>query len=369
MNAHNGTYDRSRFDDGLQLSYNARDSTLTVRSTSGGNPDRVEERLRFPIRVVAEITSRCNMRCTYCSQGGNPRGDSIPTDAIFRIIDDADRYRAFKLSLRGAEALLHPDFKQIWDHAVSKEFISTDLVTNGILLTEQRALSMLENGRSRIVVSLDGPDAINSESRNPHQYTKVMKWLLPVLRQKPDQITVVTTAFRHNYGHIPEFAAYLCGLGLRHYNISLLKRLGRATQDLGFLSSGEIYRLEESLAAIAIASPLFAPVISTPFFTEDRDMYANVPIQLFSDYFCGSGMKIMVDGRIGISQMIHFDSLSESEHADRYHKDRNCLGRISDRKSLQQIWLENDALRRAQARRAKKNFRYMIGLESQLGSE
>lgn len=350
---------RHRRVNGTALTYDptARTVTLDHPLTAANVAD-----LPFPIRVVLEITSLCNSRCTYCSQRLNASQSHIELEQVRKVIDEADAQQAFELTLRGAEATLHPDFDAIWKHATGKEYISANLITNGLHLNEEIVLSMLENPRSKIIVSLDGPEEVNSRFRNAAQYRKVMNWLSPVLRRKGQQVVVISTLYRHNSFHILRFAQELADLGLRHYHLSLLKRLGGARLGKeGFLRLDEVLSLEEDLDRIAQRMPGFLPTINIPFSRHNNDWRTGVPIPLFTEYHCGSGMKILVDGSIGISQMVHFN---EGMCRPTFHNTMESLlplGELAKSSSLLSTWCATRKQRHEQAEFSKRNYGYFLG--------
>ncbi len=283
-------------------------------------------------------------------------------DAVKGVIDEADELRAFELAIRGGEAMLHPHFYELWDYATQKEFTSANLITNGMRLNEERVLSMLDNPRSKIIVSLDGPEDINAKYRNPIQYRKVMNWLLPSLLKKGNQLVVLSTLYKNNLTYIPEFAAYLAGCGLRHYHVTPFKLLGtNAYSKVGFVGPDDLSDLEEKLNDITITTPRFLPFISCPLSMKKTKMPSAMPITIFSEYYRGAGMRITADGSVGISQMVHFSDEFRKKIPSFASIPSVNLGSIDGQRSLQEIWSENFALRLAQSKLARQLYPYVLG--------
>ena len=354
--------EKTKEQDEYRLVFDPREDLITVIGREGNPSGFDASTLDFPVRVVAEITSLCNMRCTYCSQSSNPRGQSMQLENMVKVVDETDAFKVFRLSIRGGEATMHPHFMELWDYAAEKEFITLELVTNGLWIDEDRALHLLEKPTSKLIISLDGREEANARYRGRQQYPRVMGWLLPVLREKADQVRVLTTVSKDNHDYLPEFSRYLVEQGLRYHHFSLLKRIGGAIGSATkCLTRSEMYAFEEALNCVRSQFPSFTPTISSPFYS-DRDMTKGIPIQLFTEYFCGAGMKIMCNGRVGISQMIHFDMLSQIDTTGNYNNEWNCLGNLSEGKSLHEIWIGNIERRKEQARLARANYEYVIGL-------
>lgn len=355
--------ERVRVDDKFTLRYDPIDRMVTIEDKTGFEFDPAE--MSFPIRVVTEINSLCNMRCLYCSQYKNIKGPQLKTDDVLDIFDQANSNKAFELSLRGAEATLHPDFNDIWNYAADLDFTSANLITNGLVLDEQKALSLLENVRSKLIVSIDGPDEINSRFRDPRQYKRVMKWLIPVLQARCDQVVMLTTIYKDNLSSLPDFCDYLSQLGLRHHHFSLLKRLGNTSfGEQEFSTLEDILHFELELNRIVSANPNYLPSINSPLPRDShnpQDFVNNVPIPKFTEYHCGTGIKIMADGKIGINQIIYFDDDFKKRTGMPDNGDR--LGKVGE--SLHTIWDRTREIRKAQSQLARENYKIFLGLESQ----
>lgn len=352
---------RSRVEGSSLLKFNPLNRTLSVTAAGAPAGRFVPEQLGFPVRVVVEFTSRCNARCAYCSQQGRKKGQ-MPDEDIQWVIDESEKNRAFELSMRGGEAMLHPHFAGLWGYAASRDFLSVNLITNGMQLNRDALFSMLNNPRSKIIVSLDGPDEINSQFRNPKQYRTVMEWLLPSLEEKPEQLVVLSTLYKNNLPFIPEFASYLAGRGLRYYHITLLKRLGEnhfGPED--FVRPEDLSILEDRLDEVAQKNKHFQPSAIFPIFGKPKDMLSGVPIPLFTEHYCGTGMRITANGTIGISQMIHFTPEFRKRIGPHPAVSLGGIGKISERKPLDEVWKESFELRKAQAQLARQNFPYYLG--------
>lgn len=350
---------RSRTDGRFIFRYDPMDRMVSVEVTDNGEFEPTE--LQFPLRVVTEINSMCNMRCSYCSQHEDIKGPKLKTENVLNIIDQANTGKVFELSLRGGEATLHPDFKIIWEHATAQDFTSANLITNGLVLNEQKALGLLSNERSKIVVSLDGPEEINSRFRDPRQYKKVMEWLVPVLATRGDQITILSCVYKQNLPYLPDFCNYLSQLGLRHHHFTLLKRLGSDPLNRQkFCTQEQVDEFQNTLNEISSVNPHYLPTINSPMTRvpqNNKNMFAKISMPNFTEYFCGTGIKIMADGKIGISQIIFLEDASKKSggHVD------NRIGTVGE--PLQKVWDRSLQMRKEQSQWSKDKYRHYLGLE------
>jgi putative metalloenzyme radical SAM/SPASM domain maturase len=114
-----------------------------------------------PSKLFVEVTSRCNMSCAMCVRqtdggGGEPEGDlSMP---LFEAL--APAFPGLEaLILNGVgEPLLHPRLEEMIRTA--RERMPRDgwvgFQSNGLLLTDARAVSLASAGLDRICFSIDG---------------------------------------------------------------------------------------------------------------------------------------------------------------------------------------------------------------------
>ena len=108
-------------------------------------------------KLYVEASSRCNLRCKMCfrhSWVGERFGDLDPA-AFARLMDDPVLRNTRTVFFGGmGEPLVHPSLTEMAALA-SAHGKNVELVTNGTLLTRERAGDLLKAGVSRIWVSID----------------------------------------------------------------------------------------------------------------------------------------------------------------------------------------------------------------------
>ena len=98
---------------------------------------------RVPVNGSYELTFRCNLNCVMCYNNlpGNDRqaqARELTLPEIKRIFDQLAEAGCLWLQLTGGEALMRPDFKDIYLYAKAKGFLIR-LFTNGTMLTPELA--------------------------------------------------------------------------------------------------------------------------------------------------------------------------------------------------------------------------------------
>jgi len=117
----------------------------------------------FPIYVLIEPVSTCNIRCTMCFQidksfTRKPFMGTMSMDFFKEIIDDcyANGTKAITLASRG-EPTLHPKLPEMLDY-VSNKFLEVKLNTNATKLDEKLIRKILETNVNELVYSVDESD-------------------------------------------------------------------------------------------------------------------------------------------------------------------------------------------------------------------
>lgn len=121
----------------------------------------------FPMHLDIEITSRCNLRCTFCDKlplldKGN-LGD-MDIKLYRKIIDEGTKYQLWsvKLSYRG-EPLLHKNVVEMVAYAKEKGILDVYFNTNGTLLNDEMCEKLIEAGLDRVSVSIEGIEPVPFE--------------------------------------------------------------------------------------------------------------------------------------------------------------------------------------------------------------
>ncbi len=112
-----------------------------------------------PSRLFVEVTTKCNLRCSMCVKQNGERGFgdghmSLPT---FRALEPAFPFLDAVVLNGIGEPLLHPQLEDFIRRA--RELLPgmawVGFQSNGVLLTNERAVSLIDAGLDRICLSMD----------------------------------------------------------------------------------------------------------------------------------------------------------------------------------------------------------------------
>jgi radical SAM protein with 4Fe4S-binding SPASM domain len=199
-----------------------------------GHPlDRV---VRQPHTCIWEITRRCNLRCIHCeNQSGPCSPRELSPERIHRVARELVELGCQDVDVTGGEPLLHPQWDELCRGFASLG-LRTAIITNGILLDQERLDRAIDAGVGAIALSLDGLQATHDRIRlrpgsGPSPWSETVAAIERVL---PHIETIVITAVnRFNLAELPALRDHLIALGVRRWQVQLVMPLGRALDVAG----------------------------------------------------------------------------------------------------------------------------------------
>lgn len=136
-----------------------------------------------PLKVIFEVTYRCNLRCEMCylvHEGRERKRDELTADEIKRVISQLTR--KIPVAFTGGEPLLKEGIMDVLRYTSKRN--TCGILTNGILLTEKRSREIVDMGVSVITVSVDGPREIHNNIRGPRSFEGAIEGIRRVQKYK-----------------------------------------------------------------------------------------------------------------------------------------------------------------------------------------
>lgn len=207
---------------------------------------------RMPILLNVEFTKHCNARCGFCSCWQlESKGELADYGPIIR------KFRPVVVSVSGGEPLLRKDYPELlrgirpWCHYLA-------LITNGVLLNEGSARTLVESGVDQICISLDYLGKRHDEARRVTGLYDHLAKIVPALTKAGYRIALNTVIMESNldeilpiayrakeWGAMVSFSAYCA---LKSDDDDGMIRSARHTQLVGIID--EIRKLKVSLGHI-----------------------------------------------------------------------------------------------------------------------
>lgn len=147
-----------------------------------------------PVSVFIHVNSTCNLRCKMCDAGqentesmfyknlrGNAEGD-MPLEHFKAIIDKVAHFKPF-IGSPVLEPLIHPQITDMVRY-VRSAGLRMSVATNATML-ESLAEELVDAELTKLIISLDGPEAEHDEIRGVHGvFRKVLQGLEALDREK-----------------------------------------------------------------------------------------------------------------------------------------------------------------------------------------
>ena len=170
------------------------------------------------IRLVIELTNRCNLRCVHCFEDRHAGTGDLPHSLVRRLLEQARPCGVTHLSFTGGEPTLHGRFREIVRDTIDAG-CTFSFVSNGS--TFSRIYSWLiehRQGFLGVTFSLDGAsEGTHDRLRGPGSFRCVMRAAsICVARRLPFTLNMVLTRQnRSEIGAMIELAASLGSGGVR----------------------------------------------------------------------------------------------------------------------------------------------------------
>jgi radical SAM protein with 4Fe4S-binding SPASM domain len=174
----------------------------------------------FPPMVMIDTTTRCNLACNHCPNKVLSKdrswGGDMDWDLYKKIIDEIARENP-KTKVRpfdSGEPLMRKDLGRLIKYTKDKGIQHVSINTNGTLLTERRALRLLESGLDHIEISVDAfSEEIFIRIKNLNYYHKLVKNIEHLIdlrdRLRPDfEISLSFVKQRDNLHEVSDFIEY-----------------------------------------------------------------------------------------------------------------------------------------------------------------
>ena len=173
----------------------------------------------LPLKVQFEITYRCNIHCVHCytdpfNTPFHLRKELTP-DSMFRIFDELAEEGVLWMLLTGGEAIVHPQFKQIYREAKARGFI-VSLYSNGTVFTDDMADFLAQDPPFQIEVSCHGatPETFDKVAQVPHSFQRFQEGIQRILDRKLP-LKIKTKAMTLNQEELPKIKALVEEWGLK----------------------------------------------------------------------------------------------------------------------------------------------------------
>lgn len=226
----------------------------------------------FPVLSEVAVTYRCNARCRFCYAGCNCTQNPIQSDremSLDQVKTVLDKIRREALvpsvSFTGGEATLRPDLPEMVRHARSLG-LRVNLITNGILSTEERVAALVDAGLNSVQVSIEGTTASlhDAITRIRGSWDKAVAAVRRYLAAgvTVNSNTTITRPNLHDVVRFPAFARRELGLDAFSMNLMIPTGTGALDRELvvRYTEVGPVLeQVQEASRAVGIRFSWYSP--------------------------------------------------------------------------------------------------------------
>ncbi len=257
-----------------------------------------------------ECTWRCNLSCRHCGSDCKMSSNvaDMPAEDFLAAVDTLRGHvnpHQVSIVITGGEPLVRNDLEAVGVQLYQRGF-PWGIVTNGILLTDERLQSLRRAGIHNITVSLDGLEKTHNWMRgNPNSFACACAAIKRTAQCHDINFDVVTCVNRRSLNELSELKEWLIAAGVKAWRLFTIFPAGRAAEHKEFeLTRDELRQLMDFIVDVRREGHIKASFCCEGFMAgyEGR----------VRDYFfdCQAGISIasiLLDGGIGACPSIRAD--------------------------------------------------------------
>ena len=185
---------------------------------------------RAPVGLLAELTHRCPLQCSYCS---NPLelervNKELTTAEWGSVMEQAGAMGILQVHLSGGEPTARKDLEDIVS-AASKAGLYTNLITAAVTLTRPRLEELVRRGLDHVQISFQDVDAENAERIGAYpgatqKKLDVAHWVTELGLP----LTINAPIHRQNIHNVPRYIELALELGAQRLEIAHVQYYGWA---------------------------------------------------------------------------------------------------------------------------------------------
>lgn len=185
--------------------------------------------MRTPREIEIEITSRCNLRCKYCSFFDNSirSYSDLTKEEWLQFIEELGRCGVMRVTIGGGEAFTRQDLLELLSSIIAHR-MRFKILSNGGLITDKIASWISGTGRcDQVQISLDGScSETHDVCRGKGAFEGAVRGIR-ILQRHDCPVTVRTTIHKNNVDDLPNTARFLLEeLGLPGFSVNSAGYMG-----------------------------------------------------------------------------------------------------------------------------------------------
>lgn len=207
--------------------------------------------MRSPRSLTIEITSRCNLSCSYCYFFNNPAVEykDLKTDEWLKFFDELGALGVMRVTLAGGEPFIREDLPELIERLVHNR-MRYSFLSNGMLINDEIARFMAGTKFCEFIqVSVDGSNAeVHDSCRGKGSFDRVISGI-QILKKNKIRVAVRVTIHKNNVHDLDNIAKFLLeDLGLSDFGTNSAGYMGMCCVN----SEDLLLNIEERKEAMAV---------------------------------------------------------------------------------------------------------------------
>ena len=208
--------------------------------------------MRRTVKTVSiDVTSRCNLCCAHCYNASGGIGACDMSDGVLlRVAKEVIGFSPESVCLCGGEPMLRSNLTDIMD-ALRDSTTSVSMVSNGLLIDDDAAVSLKAHGLKAIQISLDGAYAWQHDSLRGTvgAFAAAKRAICALQKAGIEQVFASMIPNRLNYRSLDAYCSLCYALGVKTIKCMPFMPMGRgkAVGKPLILSEEDMLRFQLSL--------------------------------------------------------------------------------------------------------------------------
>lgn len=206
-----------------------------------------------PVGLLAELTYRCPLHCTYCSNPVDLAGyaDELGTSEWRDAFDQARRLGVLQVHLSGGEPLLRRDLVELVAH-IRGLGMYTNLVTSGAPMAGRRLAELVDAGLDHIQLSIQDSEALRADAVAGARTHDRKVAAAALIRRTGLPLTVNVVLHAANVDRLEDISEFAVRLGAERIELAHAQYYGWARRNRASLmpTSDQVERAATTMTAI-----------------------------------------------------------------------------------------------------------------------
>jgi radical SAM protein with 4Fe4S-binding SPASM domain len=260
----------------------------------------------FDFIVQWHLTERCNLQCKHCYQTGGDVNELTVEEVKSGLDELADTFSVWadnydiafmpSMNVTGGEPFLYDQLPHVLEYIKKKGF-DIYILSNGTLITKEKATQVSNIGIRGVQVSIEGPEEIHVKIRGKNSFTTALRGVGRLL-DAGLEVTLNTTLSDINADHLMDMKDLAVSLGVHRMGFSRLVPSGKGSNMFSNMLKTdkvkELYQAAKKLKVEGLEIVTGDPVASRMFLDFDREDEGSIPMSGCSAGV--SGITILPDG-------------------------------------------------------------------------